>query len=294
MESSFLEPVRAEGVARCWPMLGTYVEICIADRRDDANLDAVFGSAFDAALAAIAHCEKLMSFHDRSSELSRINCAVAGEIIDVHPWTSRVLAQAIELFELTDGVFDAGVGAQLVGWGMLPSPSSVSANRSASLSDIECLPGQVRVLRRTCLDLGGIAKGFAVDRAADALLEHGVKSAIINAGGDMRVLGEMPYPIHVRNPRLPFALVLLGELADGALATSAPYFSRQSTGQPGTEVCALIDGLSREPLLDVRSYTVIAPECWVADALTKVLAAGVPPEAACFSRYRAEAVILKG
>ena len=294
MESRFLERVQAEGLARCRPMLGTYVEIRIAEKRDDAGASAVFEAAFDAAFAAIEQCEKLMSFHNRSSELSCINCAFAGEIINVHPWTLQVLARAIELFELTDGVFDAGVGAQLVGWGILPAPSPVYAGTNASLSDIECHSGHVRLKRRTCLDLGGIAKGFAVDRAADVLREQGVKHAIINAGGDMRVLGEVPHPIHVRHPRSPSVLVHLGELADGALATSAPYFSRQPSGQPGTEVSALIHAHSREPVLDVCSYTVIAPECWVADALTKVLAAGVPSDAVCFSRYRAEAVILQG
>ena len=294
MASSVLEPVRAGGAARCRPMLGAYVEIRISDEGSGADADAVFEPAFDAAFEAIAQCERLMSFHDRSSELSRINRASSGEIIDVHPWTSKVLSMAIELFELTDGVFDAGVGAQLVGWGMLPPPSPVYAGRHASLSDIECLSGQVLVLRRTCLDLGGIAKGFAVDRAADALREHGVEHALINAGGDLRVLGDESHTIHVRNPQTPSVLIHLGELADGALATSAPYFSRQPSGQPGTEVCALIDAHSREPVLDVRSYTVIAPQCWIADALTKVLAAGVSPQAACFSRYQAQAMILQG
>ena len=294
MASSVLEPVRAEGAARCRPMLGTYVEIRITDQSSGANAESALETAFDAAFDAIAQCEKLMSFHDRRSELSRINRAAPGELIDVHPWTAQVLSQAIQLFELTDGVFDAGVGAQLVGWGMLPPPSAVYAGRNASLSDIECLPGQVRVLRRTCLDLGGIAKGFAVDRATDALHEQGVKHALINAGGDLRVLGDESHPIHVRNPQKPSMLIHLGELADGALATSAPYFSRQPSGQPGTEVCALIDAHSREPVLDVRSYTVIAPECWIADALTKVLVAGVSLEAACFSRYRAQAMILQG
>ena len=103
MESRFLERVQAEGLARCRPMLGTYVEIRIAEKPDDADASAVFEAAFDAAFAAIEQCEKLMSFHDRSSELSCINCAFAGEIIDVHPWTSQVLARAIELFELTEG-----------------------------------------------------------------------------------------------------------------------------------------------------------------------------------------------
>ncbi len=293
---------QASDAARCRPLLGTLVEIRITvsegetavDAADATAAEAAIEAAIEAAFAAIAQCQRLMSFHDPASDLSRINRAIAGEIIDVHPWTAQVLAKAIEMCDLTDGVFDAGVGAQLVGWGLLPAPSPVYAGRNASLADIQCLPGRVQVVRRTCLDLGGIAKGFAVDRAADTLRERGVKRAIINAGGDLRVLGDQPHDIHVRHPASPSTLIRLGELADGALATSAPYFSRQCSGPAGTEVCALVDALRREPLLAARSYTVIAPECWVADALTKVLAAGVSPEAACFSHYRAQAVVLQG
>lgn len=108
-------------------------------------------------------------------------------------------------------------------------------------------------------DLGGIAKGFAVDRATDALRERGVKNAIINAGGDLRVLGDMPHSVHVRHPGAPSKLVCIGELADGALATSSPYCSRQRIGVRDTEVCALVDSRSRAPLTEPRSYTVIAP-----------------------------------
>jgi thiamine biosynthesis lipoprotein len=297
MSDSVLEPDAAEGSARCRPQLGTYVEIRIAQPSAvaaDAGFEAISDIAFDAAFEAIAQCEKLMNFHDCTSELSRINRAGAGEVIDVHPWTAQVLRYAIELFDLTDGVFDAGVAAQLVGWGLLPSPSAIYAGRNASLADIECDSGKVHVLRRTCIDLGGIAKGFAVDRATDALRERGVKNAIINAGGDLRVLGDMPHPVHVRHPGAPSSLVCIGELAEGALATSSPYFSRQRIGVSDTEVCALVDSRSREPLTEPRSYTVIAPECWAADALTKVLAAGIPPEARCFSHYCAQAIILQG
>ncbi len=273
-------------------MLGTYVEIRIVQADSMTAPGAAFDAAFDAAFAAIAQCEALMSFHDHASELSKINRAGAGESVDVHPWTAQVLASAAALHDLTDGVFDAGVAAQLVGWGLLPAPSPVYAGRRASLCDIDCREGEVRILRRTCLDLGGIAKGFAVDRAADALRGRGVTHALINAGGDLRVLGEAPQPIYVRNPRSPSSLIHLGELADGALATSSPYFSAQPSGPAGSEVCALVDARSREPLIDARSYTVIAPECWIADALTKVLAAGVPGDAACFSHYGAQTIIL--
>ena len=286
-------PAKFAGITRCRPLLGTYVEIGLPAEADAGADDSSAEQAIDAAFAAIALCAQRMSFHERSSDLSQINRAAEGVLVEVHPWTAQVLARAIELFELTDGVFDAGVGAQLVGWGMLPAPSPIYAGRRASLSDIECLAdGRIRIHRASCIDLGGIAKGFAVDRAIEALSAHGIEQAIVNAGGDLRVLGDHPHDIHVRHPASPSVLVHVGQLANGALATSAPYFSRQSSGFSGAEVCALVDAHSREPLLDTRSYTVIAPECCVADALTKVLAAGVSPDADCFRHYQAHAVVI--
>lgn len=270
-------------------MLGTYVEI----RVDDDLPLAVIDKAIDAAFDAVALCSQLMSFHDSASELSRINRALAAEVLSVHPWTARLLGMALEMFAVTGGVFDAGVGAQLVAWGLLPAPIGTASAAYASLSDIECLPGhRIRVLRPTCLDLGGIAKGYAVDRATEVLREQGISQALVNAGGDLRVLGDAAEDIHVRHPAAPATLIHLGQLSDGALASSAPYFSQQVSATDATQVCALVDALTRKPLLATRSYTVIAPECWVADALTKALAGGLPPESECFSRYDARPIIV--
>ncbi len=119
------------------------------------------------------------------------------------------------------------------------------------------------------VDLGGIAKGFAVDRAIDALAAHGVTGGVVNAGGDLRVFGSRAVPIHVRG--LDGRLAHAGDLADGACATS---IGGSGGGGPARVPAALVDARARRLVDDARVFTVVAPTCLVADALTKVVATG--------------------
>lgn len=270
---------------RCRALLGTYVEITVASEvQDEAALNPLFENAF----AAIARVGTLMSFHAADSELSRLNATAPGHALTVDPWTFEVLRLAQELHAATQGGFDCGVGDVLVRGGLLPShgnrPADSAAHRS-SIADIELLADhRVRVTRTVCLDLGGIAKGFAVDRAVDVLVHSGVREAVVNAGGDLRVIGDAPQPIHVRRPLAPEQLVYLGSLSDGAMATSAPYFSA------GTQSGALVDPFAGIVLDAPASYTVLAPSCAVADGLTKALAVAGQLSPACLQRYRATAL----
>lgn len=278
---------------RCRPLLGTYVEIRI---RDAGSLQAnAVESVIDAAFAAMAQCVVLMSFHDAASDLSRINRDAYRQPVNVHRWTWQVLARAQEFFESSNGLFDCGVGAQLLEWGVLPSHAAGHCgNAASSIADLNLLPDdRVSMQRPACIDLGGIAKGFAVDRATDVLRESGIASAVVNAGGDLRVLGELDEALHVRHPANPQQLVYIGSLSDGALATSAPYFSAQKHQHFAEKnVCALVHAGLREPLLAAHSYSVIAADCCTADALTKVLAAGMPPSADCFVQHGAQTFMI--
>ncbi|HEX7689059.1 MAG TPA: FAD:protein FMN transferase, partial [Burkholderiaceae bacterium] len=184
------------GLARCRPALGTLVHVAL---RDDLPHDALL-AAVDAAFAAIEAVERAMSFHRPDSDLSRLNAAPAGATLALDPGLVEVLRFSAELHALSDGVFDPGVADRLVAWDVLPRPAAAHpplAGRATSIRDIEIVDARhVRVLRATCLDLGGVAKGFAVDRTIEALRAHGIAQADVNAGGDLRVLGE-PRPVHV-------------------------------------------------------------------------------------------------
>lgn len=269
----------------CRPLLGTYVEI-----RVDHDDDAVAASALAAGFSAIERVQRDMSVFTTDSDISRINRLMPGETLTIDPWSAEVLALAKDLWAASDGLFDCGIAPQLADWGLLPSgiggdDASTIGNLKISDAHAVSLDGPVR------LDLGGIAKGFAVDRAVDAMLASGASGGLINAGGDLRVFGSAEEAIYLRDPGDPAQLRYAGQLRDGACATSATYYSRRL--QAGREISALVDPRTRTPLQSRRSYSVIAPHCAVADALTKVLALSGDPELPCFTHYDAHPLIIE-
>ena len=249
--------------------MGTFVEIAIGGR--DASLDDhARNVAMRAAFDAVGRVASSMSFHDPASDLSRLNAAPPGVAVRVDPWMLDVLAEARRLFDASAGLFDPTIGADLVARGVLPRHRDAATVDDATFDDIALLDdGRVMRRRAVCLDLGGIAKGAAVDRAIDALRDHGVRSAVVNAGGDLRVLGPDAVPIHVhdveRGRRMPAGL-----LAEGAFATSSAY--RPRADAPAQSPSAIVDPRRRR-VVDARQvWSVVAPTCVLADALTKVVA----------------------
>lgn len=253
---------------RAQPWLGTLVEISIADALDDAALNHCFNQAF----AAIANVHRLMSFHDANSDVSRINRAAAGESFEVHPATRTVLQSALSLGEATAGMFDIGCAATLVDWGYLPAPpdavpARVAAHEALHLTHLS----RVEKIRPVWIDLGGIAKGYAVDAAVAALMQAGVRSGCVNGGGDLRAFGDIDFPVAVRDPACPTEAGRRLQLREAAMATSADYFSRKRIGNHLHS--ALVDGRSAQAVTTAVSATVRAPTCMIADALTKVVLA---------------------
>ena len=251
-------------VRRARPLLGTLVEITAAGESQAAVMRAI-----DAGFAAVTKVEALMSFHDRHSQLSRLNRLAHRTAVRVHPWTWNVLQCAQKLSRATHGLFDISIGHELVRMGYLPRLSSPRPNIKGDFRDIELLPGhRVHFRRPLCIDLGGIAKGYAVDRAVAHLRACGAASGIVNAGGDLRVFGPVSRRVHLRDPANPGTLIPFADLSNGALATSAAYFSR--TRWRGRTITPLIDGRRRNATDTAFSISVSAPTCMLADALTKV------------------------
>ncbi len=161
-------------VRRCRPLLGTFVDVACQGS----------AGAIGRAFAAIEKVHRLMSFHDTTSDVARLNRDASCKPVKVHPWTWRVLKCAEEFSSKSDGVFDIPVGQQLVKLGYLPrfhKRFGGCGSWEDILLDDEC---SVRFRRPLVVDLGGIAKGFAVDRAVEALKDNGVTGGIVNAGGD--------------------------------------------------------------------------------------------------------------
>jgi thiamine biosynthesis lipoprotein len=246
---------------RARPLLGTIVEIRIEWQSSAAE------GAIAAAFAALARVEQLMSVHRSDSELSRLNRYGHEEAVSVDPWTYEVLAAAERISVASDGLFDCTIAPVLAREGFLPSWLECSG--SASHRDVLLLAGgRVRFRRPLAIDLGGIAKGFAVDKAVEVLRAAGDFSGAVNAGGDLRVFGPMPQAIHLRDPAQPDRLVPIGWLADGAIATSASYFARRRRGAGW--VSPIVDPRMGTLVADCqRSVSVIAANALTADALTK-------------------------
>jgi thiamine biosynthesis lipoprotein len=257
-------------ISRAKPLLGTLVEISIVGLDEDTAHRAI-----DQGFAAVAEIHALMSFHDAASDVSRLNAhGIFG--VRVHPHTRAVLLRAQEIAEHSDGLFDVTAAAHLVSWGFLPAPASTQPPKpETSWRDIIVEDHVVRFSKPLWIDLGGIAKGYAVDRAVTAMDLPAHVQAVVNAGGDLRVVGPHPEPVLLRSALITDAVPVV-EIADGALASSSGREHQRPfngslvgphVGRGGISVGAQ------------RFVSVAAHDCLTADALTKVvLAAGIDAE----------------
>ena len=229
---------------RARPLLGTLVEI----GADDAG-------ATDAGFAAIEAVQAALSRFDPNSDVARFNALAGGGSIGIGAHTARVLRLAQRLHAASDGLFDVTLGSAPRGW--------------------RCFDGRLHRLDPAAhIDLGGIGKGYAVDRAIDALRAHGCRAGWVNAGGDLRVFGDVALPLalrdEVRGGARPF-----GTLTDGAFATS--YYAVDSRSQAS----------GARP---VRAHvSVAAPLALWADALAKVVALSGDDRHPLLARHSARA-----
>jgi thiamine biosynthesis lipoprotein len=252
------------------------------------------GGAIEAAFAAVAEVHRLMSFHEAGSDVSRLNRLAARGAVSVHPWTYQVLEMAAEMNRRSAGAFNIGVAPRLQQLGELPceadiAPSPAGVPRGDA---IELLAdGQVRFADSSVMiDLGGIAKGFAVDRAIEELRSHGVRSAIVNAGGDLAAFGSEPRAVYIRDPRSPGELMCQVEVNNQALASTGRRFDPfHSTDTADT---AVIEPETQMPARSIHGATVCAPSCMVADALTKVVMVAGKKAAGPLEHFRASAIFV--
>ncbi|MCA0199553.1 MAG: FAD:protein FMN transferase [Proteobacteria bacterium] len=257
-------------ITRAKPLLGTLVEIRAALSDTDAA-----NAAIDRGFAAVAEIHRLMSFHEVTSDVSRLNREASTHAVDVDPRTFEVLRKALVFSERSDGLFDITAGARLVTWGFLPKPEGAPAPSEGSWKDIVIEDqNRVRFRKPLWIDLGGIAKGYAVDEAVAAMSLPKDVQVYVNAGGDLRVAGPLAEPVRLRTA-IEMDTVPVIEIEDGALASSSgrEHLKSFKDGRVGPHVGR--QGIS----VGADSFTsVAAPDCLTADALTKVVLAA-PREA---------------
>jgi thiamine biosynthesis lipoprotein len=237
-------------------MLGSYVEITLHASAPVETLNDWITTGFE----AIAEVDRLMSVHCPESDVAQLNRAEPGEWIEANPLTIQVLKASNELWAASKGVFD--IRCSVYQNGVRPSGVPLNVVRH-------------NVVQKTgpwTFDLGGIAKGFAVDRAVQAIQRlsrgRGV-SGIVNAGGDLRRWGMAARAVAVAT-----SAVRTPENQD--LLSSAIH-RRMPQG---------------EVFKRKKAVTVWSDRCLWSDALTKVVLMGSQPIArACLSAYRAQAIV---
>jgi thiamine biosynthesis lipoprotein len=247
---------------RCRPLLGTYVEVT-ADEIEP----------IDAAFAEIALTHRLMSAHEPGSDVSRINRFAHHRPVEISDPTREVLERALRWRELTSSLFDVvAAGARSIEDGRIPRHADQPLPTSARLS-LES--NRARLSAPGCIDVGGIAKGYAVDRAVAAMGHAGARRGLVNAGGDLFAVGDEPWLVEVVHPqsRQP---VLEIELRNEALATSAMLSDGSAAHLP--------DGN------EWISVSVRAPNACDADALTKLAWAGYVDLSRLLGRFGAAAL----
>jgi thiamine biosynthesis lipoprotein len=265
---------------RCKPLLGTFVEI-----RIEAESPSL--KALDEAFLAIEQVQSLMGFHNPDSELSQINTRSYLEPVRIHPWTAEVLTIAKEVYLQSQGVFNCGVGHRLVEAGLLPRHHNLNNYPFGGIEDLQWIePSLIRSSLPLCLDLGGIAKGYAVDKAVEALMANGIQAGSVNAGGDLRVFGDRFQGIQIRNPSKPHELIQIGSMKVGAIATSSLYFANRNT----SSTSFMVNPLNQEHIEFSESYSVIANRCVYADALTKVVSISRNTRHPCLNYFSAQAI----
>lgn len=252
---------------RIRPWLGTYVHIDVT-APDPQAAEAALQAAFE----RIAAVHQAMSFHAPDSDVSRLNrnAHLLPMAVDAH--TVAVLRAACHFAQLSNGVFDPTIAPTLVRQGLLPCPAATDTDHDASWQDIEISDdGQVRFRRPLWIDLGGIAKGYAVDLAIDALEHAGVQDACVNAGGDLRHFSRVGrrHPLAVRHPADASRSIPLGHTANKAVASSGEFLLGRRDGQ--ADASPIVHPRRGIAQSRPRSVTVIANTCCEADALTKIV-----------------------
>ena len=245
-------------IKRSKPLLGTYVSVELAADLDTNTLMDISNKVF----IEIEQIQQSMSFHDPESELSFINSEAAICPCLISADLSAVLETAIHLSAVTDGRYDISIAPELIRGGLLPDSGQL-VHDAASWRDIHLDNNLIQFDKPLLIDLGGIAKGYAVDKAYMAVCDQ-VDNLVINAGGDLRVKHWQEESVGIKSPDLNRHQLVTVTMAESAIATTAAYY--HGNGQQ-----SIIDPDTREPLDDPRSISVFAPSCMLADALTKVV-----------------------
>lgn len=268
-------PARGAWYSREEAIMGTAIrtELWSEDR-------AAAESAMRAVMDLMHHVDETMSPFRPESELSRINREAASRSVGVSQEMFNILSRSLDFSRLSDGAFDitfASAG-HLYDYrqGIRPNERDLAQARKAIGYRNLLLDRDTRTVRfarpGVRIDLGGFAKGYAVDEAAVILKQRGIHNAIVSAGGDSHILGERlgrPWTIGIRDPRRRGELVAVLPLKDVAVSTSGDY--ERYFEEDGVRYHHVLDPRTGKSPSSVQSVTIVAPDGLTAEALSKVV-----------------------
>lgn len=264
------------------------------------------GPLHDDIRAVLARIDALMSTYKEDSELALFNAATSDEWMAMSADTREVVTEAVRVGDLTGGAFDITVGPLVNLWGFGAAPRTLAMPRDKALADAaravdyQLLSSLGPSLRKGSsavqIDLSGIAKGYAVDRVAALLDQHGIEDYLVDIGGELRTRGHKPdgrrWQVGIECPdpdsRSVFRAV---ELGDRAIATSGDY--RNFFVHEGRRYSHTIDPRTGRPVThQLSSVSVIADTAMTADGLSTAIMVLGPHEGYEFARSHGLAAAL--
>jgi len=271
--SFFLLKKEKESVTYTRTLMGTAVQLTLMDGQA-----ARFDEAAEAAFSEISRLEQIFSSYRNDSDVARINAAAGKALVDIRPETVEVMKKALFVAALTDGAFNPAVGALGKVWGPSGERGEVPPEaeikkllpyvdfRGITLEEHDKKAGLKK--EGMAINLGGVAKGYIVEKATVALKKAGVTRAIIHAGGDMAVFQkdtETPFTIGIQHPREK-RLLAEAFVYNGAIATSGDY--ERFFIKDGVRYHHILDPRTGFPARGAQGVTLIAKDPTVADALS--------------------------
>jgi len=254
-------------------LMGTIVEVMVVGPRDKAK------AATEAVFDELKRVESMTSVH-KLSELGDVNQASGTGPVHTNPELLGLIKHSLDVAAKTHGAFDPTLGPisklwNFSGEGESRIPAGEEVREALDRTGwqkvtVDSDAGTVSLAEKgMSLDLGGIAKGYALDRARFVLREHEVTDALVNAGGDIIALGEKapgrPWRVGVQDPRNPTGIVAVAAIKDMCIVTSGDY--ERFIEKDGVRYHHILDSKTGYPTRGIQSVTVIANDGVTADSL---------------------------
>jgi len=255
-------------------LMGTIAEIKVIDDNPERAKE-VIKKCFD----RIKEIEDKMSFQDPKSELSFLN-QNAGKNIKVSKDLFYVLEKSLNYSKLSDGAFDVTIGPLTELWGfdrnkrIIPSQDKIAQRvRLVDYRQVKLNSKKREVLleqKGMKIDLGAVAKGYAVEEVCKIIKEAGIKDALVDIGRNIKVMGKNPdgniWKIGLQHPRKPYEILSILPLENMSVATSGDY--EQFFIHKGIRYHHILDPKSGYPTNVCISVTIITPSAMIADILS--------------------------